>query len=211
MKGSSKRIFTTFTLFSILALLPMSCGLFCVNDSCGCGPVPKPREFVIESFVTKTVDGSGNEIPETQSRNYNQIFKSIEIRDIKYISEIKVEESSPWSLGLAFACSPAPDTSKNELQLIQIINEMEFTLADGREFEVGENLNSLFGIGQVFLTNLVPIQEFTRLGSNLTFDDSYKIGLLQNPEKELHLKFTIRIVFDDAQEFLITDQILNIR
>ncbi|SEF87701.1 hypothetical protein [Algoriphagus boritolerans] len=211
MKGKSKRIFTTFTLFSILALLPMSCGLFCGSDSCGCGPVPKPREFVIESFATKTVDGYGNEIPETQSRNYNQIFKSIEIKDIKYLSAIKVEEPTPWSLGFALACSPAPDTSKNKLQLIQIINESEFTLADGREFGVGENLNSLFGIGHVFQTNLVPIQEFTRLGSNLNFDDFYKIGLLQNPEKELQLKFTIQLVFDDAQEFLLSDQILTIR
>lgn len=200
----------TIGFFSFLALMPMSCGIFC-NDSCGCGPVTKPREFVIESFATKTVDVSGNEIPETQSRNYNQIFKSVEISDRKFTSEAKVKGSNPLSLGLAFACSPAPDTSINELQLIEIINEVEFTLADGTEYEVGENLNSLFGISEVFRTNLVRIEEFTRLGAKLTFDDSFKIGLLQNPGKELQLEFTIRLVFDDAQEFLLTDQLLHVR
>lgn len=200
----------TFGLFSFLALLPMSCGLFC-NDSCGCGPIAKPRKFVIESFVTKTVDSSGIEIPETQSRNFDQIFISVEIEDVKYTSEAKIEGSSPRSQGLAFACSPAPNTSINELQLIEIINEREFTLADGTEYENGENLTTLFGISPVFSTNKVPIEEFTRLGSKLAFDDFFKVGLFQNPEMELNLEFTIRLVFDDAQEFLLTDQKLNVR
>jgi hypothetical protein len=210
MELHGKRIITTISLFSTLAMLPMSCGLFC-NDSCGCGPVTKPREFVIESFATKTVDELGNNIPETQSRNYNQIFKSVEISDRKFTSKAKVEGSMPLSLGLAFACSPAPDTSTNELQLIEIINEVGFTVGDGTEYEVGENLNSLFGISEVFRTNLVPIEEYPQFGAKLTLDDFFKIGLFQNPGKELQLEFTIRIVFDDAQQFLLTNQTLNVR
>lgn len=210
MKLNGKRIFTTISLFSILSLLPMSCGLFC-NDSCGCGPVTKPREFVIESFATKTVDELGNNIPETQSRNFDKIFKSVEISERKFTSEAKVEDSMHLSLGLAFACSPAPDTSINELQLIEIINEVEFTLADGTEYAIGEKLNSLFGISEVFRTNLIPIEEYPQIGAKLTLDDFFKIGLFQHLGKELQLEFTIRIVFDDAQEFLLTDQTLNVR
>lgn len=211
MNSHSKRILTTFSLFSFMALLPMSCGLFCGNDSCGCGPVSKPREFVIESFATRTVDGSGNEILKTQSRNFDQISISLEIKDIKFTSHAKVGWEGLINPGFAFACSPAPDTSKNELNLIEIINEGEFTLADGTKYPIGEKITSLVGINRVFNNGVVPIAEFTGLGRKLTFEDSFKIGLLQNPGKELQLKFTIRLVFDDAQEFLLTDQILNVQ
>lgn len=210
MENVIKKGLLTTGLFTFLALLPMSCGLFC-NDSCGCGPVTRPREFVIESFATNTVDDLGNVIPENQSRNYNQIFKSVEIRDIRFTSEAQVEESNPTSMGLAFACSPAPDASINELQLIEIINEVEFTLVDGTEYAIGENLSSLFGISEVYRTNLIPIEEFPQFGAKLYLDDFFKIGLFQNPEKEINLKFTIRLRFNDGQEFLLTDQTLNIQ
>jgi hypothetical protein len=49
------------------------------------------------------------------------------------------------------------------------------------------------------------------LGRKLTVEDFFKIGLLQNPRKELKLRFSIRLVFDDAQEFLLTGQILGIQ
>jgi len=210
MKISIKRGITTFGLFFFLAMLPMSCGLLC-RDSCGCKPLPQPREFMIQSFATKTIDGAGRGIPETQSGNYDQIFKSIQIKDIEFTAKVRVEGPDPWNFGLAFACDPAPDTSKNELQQIEIINEREFTLADGTQYLVGENLTSLFGINRVFSTEIVPIGEFAGLGRKLTFDDFLKIGLLENPGRELQLEFTIRLVFDDGQEFLITNQILNFR
>lgn len=210
MHKSIKRTTLTFGLFSFLALMPMSCGLFC-NDSCGCGPLPKPRVFVIESFDIKTVDGTGREIPETQNKPYNQMFKSLQIKDIKFISNLNIEALYTGSLGLVFACDPAPDASKNALKLIQIINEKEFTLDNGTEYGVGVNLTSLFGINSVSSNSIVSISEFTGLGRPLFFEDFFKIGFLENPKKELNLKFTIRLVFDDGQEFLLADQILNIQ
>ncbi len=47
--------------------------------------------------------------------------------------------------------------------------------------------------------------------TELILEDYFKIGLLENPEKELNLIFTIRLLFDDRQEFLLTDQLLNVR
>lgn len=107
-----KRTSLTFGLFSFLALLPMNCGFFC-TDSCGCGSLLNPREFVIDSFAKKSVDGAGSEIPKTQSRNFDQIFISLETRDIKFTSQVKFEGESLRNMGFAFTCSPAPDTSKN--------------------------------------------------------------------------------------------------
>ncbi len=210
MKISTKRGITTFGFFFFLAMLPMSCGLLC-RDSCGCKPLPKPREFRIQSFTTRTIDVAGREIPEDQIRNYAQIFKSLEIKDIEYTAKVRIEEHDPWYFGLAFACDPIPNSSKNELIKIEIINEREFTLADGREYIVGENMTSLFGTNRVFNTSIVPIGDFTGLGRKLTFDDFLKIGLFENPGRELQFEFTIRLVFDDGQEFLIPNQILNVQ
>jgi hypothetical protein len=200
----------TLSLFSLFAFLPMSCGLFC-NDSCGCGSLPKPRVFVIESFDTKTVDEAGREIPDTQNRPYNRIFRALQIKDITFISALKDEVLYSGGLGLAFACDPAPDASKNTLKLIQIMNEKEFTLDNGTEYGVGENLTSLFGISRFFDSSLVSIDNFIDSGRKLNLYEDLRIGLLGNPGKELNLKFTIRLLFDDGQEFLLTDQLLNVR
>lgn len=210
MKILSKRLFTTFSLFSFLALLPMSCGLFC-NDSCGCGALPKPQELRVKSFAILTVNESGSEISESETKEYNQIFKTLRINEAEYKTQSSIESTSSPSLGTAFACSPIPPTTENTLYLIQIINEKEFTLADGTNYFEGDNISSLFGMNHFFAQGLTTIENFTGPGLRLTFEDYYRIGILENPEKELNLEFTIRLVFDDAQEFLLTDQLLHVR
>lgn len=210
MKIIGKRIFTTISLFSILALLPMSCGLFCY-DSCGCGPLPKPQELRVKSFEILTVNESGSEISESETKGYNQIFKTLRINEAEYKTQSSIESPSSPSLGTAFACSPIPPSTKNTLYLIQILNEKEFTLGDGRNYFEGDNISSLFGMNHFFAQGLTTIENFIAPGLRLTLEDYFKIGILENPGKELQLEFTIRLVFDDRQEFLITDQLLNVR
>ncbi|MFN3997303.1 hypothetical protein [Algoriphagus sp.] len=210
MKIQSKRIFASLTLFSFLALMPMSCGLFCGNDSCGCGSLPKPRDLRVKSFETLTVNESGNEILDSEIKAYNQVFKTLRIKEAEYKVQSSIESTSS-TLGLAFACDPAPDRTKNSLYLIQILNQKEFTLADGTNFSVGDNITSLFGMNHFFAQGLTSIENFTAPGLRLIREDYFKIGVIENPGKELNLKFTIRLLFDDRQEFLLTDQLLNVR
>lgn len=115
------------------------------------------------------------------------------------------------NMGIAFACDPAPPTSQNKLQLIQIINQENFTLAEGSEYRAGENLNALFGVNRFFNSELESFEGFIESGRKLNLYEELFLGLLDNPEKELNLKVTIRLLFDDGQEFLLTDQILNIQ
>lgn len=210
MEINGKRIFTTISLFSILALLPMSCGLFC-NDSCGCGPSPGPQEIRVQSFATQTVNKSNQEINKTESGPYAETFVTLRIDEIENKAQGLARPSESGSIGLAYACSPLPPMSENLLYLIQIINEKEFTTSDGTHYQIGENITSLFGMSHFYAPGLSRISDFTRPGKRLTFEDFYKIGLLEDPQQELNLKFTIRLRFDDAQEFLLTDQTLNVR
>jgi hypothetical protein len=101
--------------------------------------------------------------------------------------------------------------TENTLYLIQIINQKEITLIDGTNYSVGDNISSLFGMSHFFAPGLTSIENFVAPGLKLSFEDYFKIGFLVNPEKEINLEFTIRLVFDDAQELLLTDQILNVR
>lgn len=211
MELHGKRIFTTICLFSFLALLPMSCGLFC-NDSCGgCGPSLGPQEIRVQSFATQTVNKSNQEINITEFGPYAETFVTLRINEVENKAQGLVGPSESGSTGLAYACSPLPPLSENILSLIQIINEKEFTSSEGTQFSVGENLTTLFGMSHFYGPGLSTIRDFIGPGLRLTFADLYKIGLLEDPQQELNLKFTIRIRFDDAQEFLLTDQTLNVR
>lgn len=187
----------------------MSCGLFCY-DSCGCGPLPTPQEFKIQSFITQTVNQSGQEITDSDAKPYDQIFKSLRIDSVEFIRQSSLPPYSYSSFGTAFACSPIQPSSVNTLKLIQIINQKEFSLADGRTFKVGDPISTLFGMKYFHASGLTPIDNFIAPGKILVLDELYKIGLLQDPEKELKLEFTILLVFDDAQDFSIADQVLNI-
>jgi hypothetical protein len=210
MQNRSKRILATFSLFSFLALMPMSCGLFCGNDSCGCGSAPKPKELRVKSFATMTVNGSGSEISTSETWAFDQVFKKFRIKEAEFKAQSTIE-STTSALGIAYACDPAPDQTKNTLYLIQILNQKEFTLADGTTYSQGDHITSLFGMNHFYAQGLTNIDNFIAPGLRLTFDDSFKIGVLENPRKELNLQFSIRLVFDDQQEFILTDQILNVR
>lgn len=211
MKRNEKRVFTTLSLFSFLALMPMSCNLFCASDSCGCEPSSKPQEIRIKSFATQLVNESNVEISESEINPYDQVFITLLSNEVEFKTLGSIESSQTWTFGTAFACSILPPTTENTLYLIQIINEKEFSSNDGTVFSPGENISALFGINYIFSSELTTIQNFIGPGLKLTQEDKFKIGLLQNPHKDLQLKFTIRLRFDDAQEFLITDQTLNVR
>lgn len=208
MQGTGKKLLATLILFSFLALLPMSCGLVCL-DSCGCGPSGKPVQLIIRSFSVSTVDGTGKAIEPKSPRPYTDIFKLLKVDRVDFFSQ-SIPKSSPSAFGTALACSPVPASSVNSLQLIQVINQKEFTLGNGTRFATGENLTPLFGINYLFATKLLPIPEFLGLGQKLTTENDFKIGLLQDPAKELTLEFSIRLVFDDGQEFLLADQLLAV-
>jgi hypothetical protein len=210
MNFTWKKFWSTGILFGFFAFLPMSCGLLCW-DSCGCGPSPEKQEIRIKSFLTMPVDQSNTEIPVTETRPFDQSFIRLRIDEVEVKAQSSFEQKPSWTMGTAFACSPAPPVSQNTLYLIQIISEKEFITHDGTQYAIGDNISLLFGMSYFFAQELTTLQNFIAPGLRLTYDDFFKIGLLEDPEKELNLKFTIRLRFDDAQEFLLTDQILNIQ
>ena len=210
MKNSWKKVFTTVTLFAFFAFLPISCGLLC-RDSCGCGPGPKLQEIRVNSFLVSTVDKVGVEVPDSVAKTFDQVFKSIRIDDAEFLSEIQNTPSSFSSFGTAFACSPIPPKTVNALNLIQIISEKEFTTSDGIQYSEGDDISSLFGGNYFYGAELIALEDFVEGGLELFQYEDLKVGILTNPQKELNLKFTIRLIFDDAQEFQLPGEILNIR
>jgi len=210
MRKSIKRTYLTFWLFSFLALMPMSCGLFC-TDSCGCGPSPPLKNLVVKSFEAETINADGQQIQPTLSQPYNQVFKVIRIKDFEYVSLNTFDFFEPWNLGTAFACSPIPPSTKNTLYLIQILNQKEITLGNGTKFELGEDISSYFGMSHFYGPNLISISNFIGPGIKMIQEDNFKIGFLKDPEKEINLGFTIRLVFDNGEEFLLENQIHSIK
>lgn len=204
-----KRVFATISLFCVLALLPISCDLICL-DSCGCGPAQQVGEIRIRSWQAKTISESNQAIEKTEIRDFDKAFVGLSVDEVVFLADQSSEQESFGSLGMAYACSPIPPQTANTLSLIQLINQKEFTTAAGVTYSAGEDISSLFGIGQVYVTKLSPFAEFVGSGLRPTTEDYFRIGLLGDPGKVLELEFTVRLVFDDRQEFLLSDQFLNV-
>ncbi|WP_157963232.1 hypothetical protein [Algoriphagus litoralis] len=205
-----KKLFATVTLFAFFAFLPISCGLLC-RDSCGCGPSPKLQEIRIKSLSVSTVDKSGVAVVATEGKAFDQVFKSIRIDEVEFLAEVQNQATAISSFGTAFACSPIPPKSVNALSLIQVINEKEFTTSNGVVYAEGDDISSLFGVNYFFGAELTALEDFLEGGLELYQYEDLKVGLLQNPEKELNLEFKMRLVFDDAQEFVLSNQLLSVK
>lgn len=142
---------------------------------------------------------------------FDQVFKILRIEKYELHTQSMIESPRFSSFGAALACSPLPPESKYTLYLVQIINQTEFTLIDGNTYSAGDNISTLFGMNHLYAPGLSTIKNFMDSGLKPSLEDYFKIGFLENPENELNLKFTIRLVFNNAQEFLLADQVLNVR
>lgn len=209
MNLASKRIGLTICLFSFLALIPMSCGIFC-QDSCGCGPSAPAQNLIIKSMQLLTVDPSGQTINPLDTLPYNRVFKSLEIKDfeIKLISE---NFSPSTSFGLAYACSPLPVYSRDEIIGIKILNKTSVTLADGTTISPQQDISSYFGMTFFYNDQLITFQEFIGTGRLFFFGENFKIGFIQSPEKPLKLEFDVEVSFKSGKAFLLENQVLSIR
>ncbi len=209
MRLTAKRIGLTISLFSFLALIPMSCGIFC-QDSCGCGPLPPAQNLIIKSMQLLTVDPSGQTINPLDTLPYNRVFKSLEIKDfeIKLISE---NFSPSTSFGLAYACSPLPVYSRDEIIGIKILNKTSVTLADGTTISPQQDISSYFGMAFFYTDKLATIQEFIGTGRYFFLGENFKLGFKQSPGKALKLEFDVEVTFKSGKSFILENQVLSIR
>lgn len=209
MRMNVKRIVLTLSLFGFLALLPMSCGIFC-QDSCGCGPLPPAQDLVIKSMQMLTLGPTGQALNPLDTIPFNQVFKSLEIKEfeIKLISE---NYSPSSSIGLAYACSPLPVYSRDEINGIKIKNRTPVILADGTNLAPQQDISSYFGMAFFYNNKLIPIQEFIGSGRSFFFGENFKMGFRQFPVQALKIEFDVEVTFKSGKAFLIENQVLSIR
>ena len=209
MNLTSKRIGLTICLFAFLALIPMSCGIFC-QDSCGCGPSAPAQNLIIKSMQLRTVALMDQTVNPLDTLPYNRVFKSLEVKEfeIKLISE---NLSPSPSFGLAYACSPLPVYSRDEIIGINILNKTSVTLADGTTINPQQDISSYFGMAFFYNDRLTTIQEFIGTGRYFFFGENFKIGFIQSPEKALKLEFDVEVIFKSGKAFRLENQVLSIR
>ncbi len=207
MNLSPKKYFATFLLFVGLGLLPISCGVVC-NDSCGCQPDFEVLDFNITEMEALTLVANGQQVSPEGTFPYNQVVKAIRIKDFQTVSA--AIEVGPTIPGVAYACSPIPPKSTENLVNIQIINLKEFTAPNGQIYTTGDDISDFFGMNYYFEEGVEPIGEFLSNGLEMYADELYKLAWLEEPREELNLVFTIRVQLESGREFSLTDEMLNL-
>ncbi|MCS5489337.1 hypothetical protein [Algoriphagus limi] len=203
-----KKFFLTSSLFFFLGLIPMACNDFCGNP-CGCGPIFDVSDFRVQSFETISLTTEGQQVSPTISLPYNFITKSFRIKEIVTLSERKNSNSSTW--GMALACSPPSPQSQEKMIGIQIINSREVELGDGEILKVGQDLTSYFEMNNFFSEQTKPIPEFFNTPVPLFMEDLFKLVWIKDPQKEVQLEFSIRILMENGLDFNLSNEILSIR
>ncbi|WP_268036687.1 hypothetical protein [Algoriphagus sp. PAP.12] len=211
MRFNSKKTLLTLTIFSGMALLPMSCDItdpFC-NNSCGCDPISPAKDFIVKGFETENIQANGNEANSENFYPFDQVFKTISLGEIEYLAIQDSKKSNSFP-GMAFACSLVPAKSANQLINIQIFNMENVNLGDGDSLAIGQDITPLFGINYIHNQGTRPISEFLEEGLTIYFGDVYKLQFLKDPTEEVELTFSIRIQLQGGQEFNLQNEILKI-
>jgi len=209
MKNLIRKSLATGSLFLLVALLPISCGIVC-NDSCGCGPRFEVKDFNILSFETLSLTKPGQRVNPNTPLPYDQIFKAFRILDAQTIALIDKNTSFSFP-GTALACSPATPKSVQQMTGIQILNSKEVTLGDGTVLKTGDDITSFFEVNYFFAEKTMPFETFFKQPLIVYREDLFKLGWKQDPKKEVVLEFSIRIFMTAGKEFNLNNEILSIR
>jgi hypothetical protein len=209
MRNLLKKSFATLGLLALMAILPISCGVVC-NDVCECEPRFDVQNFKILSFETLSLTKSGQRVNPITPLPYSEIFKSFRILDVQTIS-LKEPENTVSFPGIVYACSPVSPKSVDLLRGIQILNAKEVTLGDGTVLKVGDDITKYFGFNNFFSENITAKEVFFKAPIEVYRDDLFKLGWKQNPQREVILEFSLRILFTNGREFNLNNEVLAIR
>lgn len=210
MKVSIKSFGLTLALFSFLALIPMSCGLFC-QDSCGCGPGTPPQELIIKSMQLNTLNLIGQPVNPLDTLCSREVFKALQVKDFEIKTIADTYSAPSFTFGTAFACSPLPAYSRDEIATIKVINKKQLAVGDGLMWNESEDITAFFGMGYFFTGKLFPIEEFIGNGKSVYLGEFYVLGFNLSPTHPIKLEFDVLVRFKSNKEFLIENQVLSIR
>ncbi len=122
---------------------------------------------------------------------------------------------SNWQLqGLfmntAYACSPPPPTSNEEVNSISIFSNAEFTI-DGQTFMAGDTLNELFSIRDNTIWEEVALDQYNnRTADKMVNEYDYLLKLIQAPSAAQAHRFTIHYSQTNGEFYSMTTQLVEV-
>lgn len=200
-----KKIFLPIFFLMLMGIIPISCDIFCNRDSCGCGPIPGTKDYMIKTLRLETVLVN-NQIYQTD-RFYesNQIGLSIEVGDYEYVSEVTTGNRHIGFVSAAMACDPVPPQSVQKISSITITATDHFVYSAGQRFEMGEDISELFNINGIAFKNYISSERTLFLGENIY------IKLQKAPAQPTELHLSLMVVLNDQSEHVFPDVVLKIK
>jgi len=186
-------------------MIPISCDLFCNRDSCGCGPIPGTKDYIIKSLRYETVTFDNEVFQEDKLYDYHQVGLSVEVSDYEFISEAATGNSHNWFVSAAMACDPVPPQSVQKITAISITADSSFRYAEGQEFNLGDDISALFNFNGVSYSYYMTVPRSLFLGENIY------VKLHKAPTQATELQFTLKVVLNDQSIHEFQDIFLNIR
>jgi len=200
-----KRFGIVLLLYFLLEAVSVSCSLIC---PCGCDTGSTPKRMDIQSWNVYTAGHNFEMLDTTKVYDYNKILKVIHVDERFYVS---TQESVGGLIATAYACSPAPVESIQQIESIKLISLNEIVLTSETDvIPKGTDLNSRFMMTYQGASNLEPIDTFIQ-DLIIYDDDQFKLQLNQKPYKETTLKFDLIITMTDGKVTELKNQIMKVK
>ncbi len=208
-------------LLGIYLMIPISCSeSFRCSDSCCDDEGFKQQYSRIDSMsiyagkigLVEFGSTEREHFIEEPSRNFEEAALRIRTDRVEYISRATLEENFSLSLlNGAYACSPPPPKTTQDLRSIEIFSDSSISSND-ITYQAGEDLSNLFNVRiGYFDPEHISVEEFIdrQRDNRVDFGEGISDTILRL-NKAVHFPkntLTVKIVLDDDTEFVLsTDQ-----
>lgn len=184
-----------FLLLILMGFLPLSCDLFCF-DECGCGRLPTPRNFVIDS-MTVGVLANNQEVDPTQSYAVEDLIIRIMVDEVTYANASTHTKSFSF-FSAAFACDPIPPGSAHHLTAIKITSNTTLDW-NGLAIDSGEEITELFRVAG--FGSDTSFESLIRYRFNFLGQIPLDIRLINQPDVETAMDINLELTLSDDRVF----------
>jgi hypothetical protein len=137
------KVFLLWVMMLLPGVIPTACDIFC-RDSCGCGPITSPRNFIITDFSTEDIVLNINNFNPETFYDRGKFFKAIQVAQVAYITESTSKSPGISFFSAAYACDPIQGISEQRLISLEIINLKETALSEKELLMVGQDISDRF-------------------------------------------------------------------
>ncbi len=209
-----KTLINSTLILVFLGIIPLSCiktNRRCDSAACECEDAKPERQFYIKSFASKNIE-TKTQTPVVSGLSYkiDEIACSVYLDKIEYAAYQSKTTDFSFTQSV-MACSPVPPYAKYGITSLQVISNQTMEINSGDTVFENEDISDHFLISSNGFSEPQSLEKYDDWKYGITEGQKYWLSFNAQPNREIELRFTIKVTLKDGTAFELKDQFFKLR